>query len=367
MPFITKTAENNLYENPTPVVRSHQACFPGLTVLPNDELLALFVIGEAFEAANCRTYVARSGDQGRTWQLQGELYDQSGMGLDYQFSDCYKPTVLPDGSLAAVGYGFRRDNPDEGISNPETLEILPGYNTVTFSKDQGKTWSLPERIDLGSDTVLEISGPCVVLPSGTLLAAGPPFTMKPTGQHGLIVASEDGGRTWSVRSRFFDPPEGNITSWETRLCVNPNGTVAALWWAFDTAASRHLPNRIAFSHDEGRTWSEPVDTKVTAQASNLMHLEDHRYLTIHCHRADNNPGLFVRLVDLAGDGWKVLDEMCIWGGADSQDKSKNMAQQFASLKFGQPSLTRIGRDEILAVHWCVENCQYVIKTHRLKL
>ena len=367
MPFIEKTAETNLYENPTPVVRSRQASFPGLAVLPNGELLALFVIGEAFEAANCRTYVARSTDNGATWKLQGEMYDQAAINLGYQFSDCYKPTVLPNGTLVAVGYGFRRDDPDEGISNPETMAILPGYNVVSFSDDDGNTWTPPERLDLGVDTVLETSGPCVRHPSGTLLAAGPPFTLQSTGQHGLIIASEDDGRNWSVRSRFFDPAEGNITSWETRLAVGEDGTVVALWWAFDLAASEHLPNKIAFSHDEGRTWSDPLDTRVTAQASSLTHLEGTRYLTIHCHRADDTPGLFVRLVDLAGDRFQILDETCIWGGADSQDKTKNMAQQFASLKFGQPSLTRISENDFLAAHWCVENCQYVIKTHRLRL
>lgn len=367
MPFIEKTAELNLYENPIPAVRSRQASFPGLAVLPGGELLALFVIGEAFEAANCRTYVARSEDRGRTWQLEGELYDQAAMNLDYQFADCYKPTVLPDGKLVAVGYGFRRDNPDEGISNPETMEILPGYNVVTFSDDSGKTWTPPRRLNLGVDTVVEISGPCLVLPSGTLLAAGPPFTLKAVGQHGLILASEDQGETWSIRSRFYEPPEGNITAWETRLAVGPDGTVAALWWAFDLAAGEHLPNKIAFSHDEGRTWSEPIDTGITAQASNLMHLEKTHYLTIHSHRADAAPGLYIRLVDLAGDRFRVLDQTCIWGGVDSLDKTKNMAEQFTALKFGQPSLTRIAEDELLAVHWCVERCQYVIKTHRLRL
>ncbi len=367
MPFVEKIAEITLYTNPNPAVRSRQAAFPGVARLPGGDLVALFVVGEAFEAANCRTYVSRSTDNGQTWNFEGPLYDQDSMGLGYQLSDCYKPTLLPDGTLAAIGYGFVRRDPEQRIADSETGEILPGYNVVVFSEDEGKTWSLPERVDIESEAALELSGPCLLTDSGTLLAAGPPFHMEKTGHYGQLLASTDGGHTWEKRSRYCESSTGDIPPWETRLCRGPSGEVIALWWAFRTSDETHLPNRIAISHDEGLSWSEPIDTGVTAQASNMIHLDGNRYMSIHCHRADATPGLWVRLVDLSGDRWKTLDEVCIWGGATAQDTSESMARQFAALQFGQPSLVRLSDEELLAVHWCAENGQYRIQSHQLRL
>src|SRR5512143_2882697 len=95
-----------LYENDRPHVRSRHGYFPGLALLPNGELLALFVIAEAFEAADGATWVARSRDLGRTWSLEGPVIAgparRTASGVPA--SDCLKPTTLRDGTLAAIGY-----------------------------------------------------------------------------------------------------------------------------------------------------------------------------------------------------------------------------------------------------------------------
>jgi hypothetical protein len=62
-----------------------------------------------------------------------------------------------------------------------------------------------------------------------------------------------------------------------------------------------------------------------------------------------------------------LNEKAIWGKAKAQDTSKNIIDQFANLKFGQPSLLRLSNDEILATFWCIENCLGTIKSIRFKL
>ena len=95
-----------IYDNPRPQVRSRHGIFPGLVELSGGELLNLFVLGEAFESPNSTTHVSRSRDGGRSWTLQGPLYDKS---LDpVVTSDCLKATRLRDGRLIAVGYCFYR-------------------------------------------------------------------------------------------------------------------------------------------------------------------------------------------------------------------------------------------------------------------
>jgi sialidase-1 len=361
--MIRKTYETNIYENPKPAVRSLQAAFPGLALLPSNEIIALFVIGEAFEAANTRAYISRSLDIGKTWQLQGQLYNQQELGLGYQFSDYYKPTLLKDGSLVAVGYGFERHDPDKGIGDSETGAFLPGQNIVTFSTDNGRTWSIPKKIDIGSDEVLELSGPCIQLNSGKLISAGPPFSINKTNQEGWVIESSDNGKTWKHLSNYFTAPGGNVAPWETRICEMQPDRVVALFWAYDTLNEKHLSNHLTVSHDGGKTWSKAIDTDHMGQASNLLWLGGNKLLTIHSHRA-GEVGLYVRYIDFSNDKWNVQEEAVIWGKASAQDTSSNIVDQFAALKFGQPSLLRLNDDEFIATHWCVENCMYKIKTHR---
>ena len=105
-----------IYENPRPHVHSRHGYFPGLALLPDGELICLFVIGEAFESPDMTTWIARSKDDGRTWSLQGCLYDKKTCSLET--SDYLKATVLRDGSLVAMGYRFHRLDPEMPIAIP---------------------------------------------------------------------------------------------------------------------------------------------------------------------------------------------------------------------------------------------------------
>ena len=372
MMVIEKTGECSIYENPMPHLRSRCAKFPGLVELPSGELIAMFEIGEAFESVDSRTYLSRSSDSGKTWQLQGELYNQADAGLDYPYSECLKPTLLKDGSLIAVGYRFDREDPDRPIGNPEGGGLLPGNDVVSFSNDEGRTWSIPKIIEHGYPEVLELSSPCVQLSSGDIVAIGPPFKMwdgsNPTGQFGVLLRSTDKGKSWDATGRFFELTiDGRqISPWESRLCEMQPGRLVVITWAFDIGANKHLPNHITVSHDYGNTWSEPIDTGIMAQASNLMWLENDKLLTIHTHRA-GEVGLYVRLVDFSDDRWHCEAEQCLWTKTVAQDTSKDIIGQFAALKFGQASFTRLADGDILATFWCVEDCMYKIKSLRLKL
>ncbi len=60
-----------------PMLRSRHGYFPGLVQLASGELVALLVIGEAFESSTSRPTLPHSSDDGRTWTLQGPLLDKS--------------------------------------------------------------------------------------------------------------------------------------------------------------------------------------------------------------------------------------------------------------------------------------------------
>jgi sialidase-1 len=98
VPVIEYVESYVVYENPRPHVHSRHGCFPGLVALPSGELIALFVLAEAFEAPNGTTWVTRSSDDGRSWRLQGPVYDKSVLGVET--TDSLKATLLRDGTLA---------------------------------------------------------------------------------------------------------------------------------------------------------------------------------------------------------------------------------------------------------------------------
>jgi sialidase-1 len=360
-----------IYENDRPHVHSRHGYFPGLALLSNGELICLFSLAEAFEAPNATTRISRSCDAGRSWSLDPQpLYDRR--VLPFETSDYLKPTQLHDGSVVAVGYRFHRHDPESPISIAATGGILPGDDIVSHSADGGKTWSVPRLIDRQYPELLEISGPCCELTSGDLVAVASLYRMpdgsSPSGHFGVLLRSSDGGVSWDDSSRFFEVPHASVAPLEPRICEMQPGRLVALVWAYDMLHDRHLPNHVVVSNDDGRSWSLPVDTGNWGQASGLMWLGGDLLLTAHAHRG-NDPGLYVRIVDFSTDHWKPLCETVVYGReALTQTRDgQAMPEMFRSLRFGQPSLLRLPDGDVLASHWCIEEGQGKIRTHRLRV
>lgn len=358
-----------VFDNPIAHVRSRHGYFPAIVQLASGDLLALFVIAEAFEAADATTWIARSTDLGRSWRLEGPLYDKSVVGR--LTSDYLKPTRLRDGSLVAVGYRFDRTNPDAPIGIAATGGLLPGEDVVSFSRDEGRTWTIPQVVSRSRPELLELSGPAVQLQSGDLVAVAAlcrmPDGSNPSGQIGIFLRSGNRGHTWDDRATFFRTKNGGLTPLESRLVEMQPGRLVAIAWAFDYQSETNHANHVVVSHDDGRTWSEPIDTGHMAQASNLLWLEGNWLLSIHAHRA-GDIGLYVRLINFTGDKWRVEAERVIYGGAGQRTESgASMVEMFSSLRFGQPSLLRLSNGDVLATHWCIEDGQGKIRTHRLRI
>jgi sialidase-1 len=357
-----------VYDNPKPHVRSRHGYFPGLTELASGEILCLFEMAEAFEAPTGTTYVARSKDRGRTWTLQSPLEDKSREKI--QTSDSLKPTALRDGKLVAIGFRFIRVDPEQGISIEETNGFLPGEDVVSYSSDAGYHWEEPAVIHHRRPELIEVSGPCIETHSGELLAVGALFKLpdgsNPSGPIGVLLRSNDQGRTWDDEKIFYDWRK--ITPYEARICEMQPGRLVVIVWAYDAATDRHLPNQVTYSVDGGQSWSEPEDTGHMGQASNLIWLGGEYLASIHAHRG-SDPGLYVRVVDFSKNRWKAIEQRAIWLPSAGYQTNVGLAmpEMFAALKFGQPSLLRLSDNEFLAAHWSIEGGQGRIRVHRLRI
>ena len=353
--------EVTIYQNPAPLLVSRQAIFPGIVQLADGELVALFTIGEAFDSANTRAYMTRSSDEGRTWSAPTRPWQKE---TSPQESESFKPLLLRDGTLVATGYVFVRPTPTTPVVDPDTFELLRLRNKVAFSSDGGRSWSEPDYFDVEGEP-LELSGPCIELSSRRLLGATAPFHLRKDGHAGWIIASDDKGRSWFKLSEFYRSPGTNVATWECRLCEMSPGRVAVIAWAYDNATGANRDNILALSDDGGETF-RTIETGVHGQASNVLWLGGDKLLTIHAHR-EAPIGLVVRRVDLRSGTFAIEEELDLLRKTDMASETADIRKQFASLKFGQPSLLRLASGDILAACWSFENSQYVIKGYRLQL
>lgn len=349
-----------IWANPQPLLVSRQAVFPGLVQLPDGDIVAMFSVGQAFDSADQRAVVARSRDMGRTWSAPVRIHDGK---TDPEESETFKPLLLADGRLLATGYVFVRPDPLAPIVDPQTLEVLPMRNKLSVSEDGGLTWSVPAVFSV-EGAQLELSGPCIQLSSGTILGAAAPFHLGASGHAGWIVGSEDGGKTWRKVSEFFRTLDGEVSPWECRLCETAPGEVAVIFWAYDNARGVNLNNHLVLSRDGGRSFGPAIDTGIRGQASNLLALGENRFLTIHSHR-EAPVGLVVRKLKVERHAVTIEGEFDLFADDRMGSNSADISRQFGSLKFGQPSLTRLASGEVMAACWQVENCQHVIKGYIL--
>lgn len=353
--------EFTIYANPAPLLVSRQAIFPGIVQLADGELVAMFSIGQAFDSADMRAVVSRSADNGLSWSAPLPIHNRT---FEPEESESFKPVLLADGRILATGYVFVRPHPLAPIVDPATFALLPLRNKSSLSADGGRSWSVPAYFDV-EGAPLELSGPAIQLASGRLLLATSPFHLGTEGHSGWIIASDDAGASWFRLSEFFRAPAGNVSAWECRIAELSPGRVAVLFWAYDNLGKANLDNQIAFSSDDGESFTARR-TGVHGQASNLLRLDDDHLLTIHAHR-EAPVGLIVRRVDVRGDRFAVEEELNLFADDAMASNSADIAKQFGSLKFGQPSLLRLRDGNILAACWSFEESQHVIKGYRIAL
>ncbi len=338
---------------------NYGAWFPGIVKLPSGRLLVTYSMGKEFEGKHLMA-CSFSDDDGKSWQASGTMFNGIICGN-------MKPTVLRNGSLIAVGYGF---NPvDDMLVNKETGGLAPGANYAAFADGNAENWSMPQKIETGFPEVVETSGPCLELDNGDLISACTPFPMwdgsMPSCRKGYILRSCDKGKTWHKSSIFFQSEKGNIAPYETRLAKLPCGRIVIMIWCLDENIGKSLNNHIVYSDDNGYSWSAAIDTGMPAQASNLYPLPDNTLLAIHCVR-EGDCGVYLNHAEIVDGSWKTLESVKIWNGANANTIG-SLADMGDNLKFGQPSIAALADGSFLLIHWAMSGRKGKILGHRVKI
>jgi len=350
-----------IYENPMPQLRAINSCFPGLCRLPDGTLLAAHQMGQAFESVDGTTCLSFSTDGGVTWSEPKRAFDKSG---DKPVrSDCSKPTVLPDGRVALLGYQYIRTNPDLPLGNAVTGGLLEDEVFISFSEDGGMTFGPRKLIDCSWGNHVEASAPLTILPDGSWAApitGFPDWAGNMTGPRcGRLLRSRDKGRSWNDDTVCMAFPGGEICCYEQRMCVLEDGTFVVLGWNENAVTGERLNNHVTFSTDYGQHFSSPINTGIRGQASSILSAGGQRVLSLHAVRRDTEAvGIYACVADLSGGTWKAERTERVWSPATPVHKAKYMAEIFSMLKFGQPGALMLSDGCALVYFWMCEEGVY---------
>ncbi len=201
-----------------------------------------------------RALICRSQDNGKTWSRPTTLIDTPG--------DDRHPVIveLPDGSLLCVFFVI--DN-WYGYEAPPLGRNKNSRVATVRSTDRGKSWSEPVYMPSPFAYYDRMCGKPVVLPNGRIILptyGKDAWTDSPE-QLG-VYASDDLGESWSFLSRLKSA-DGALD--EPAITRAADGTLVMI---------ARPDGKIAFSDDDGKTWSEPAEFGVKMVAPCLMTLKD---------------------------------------------------------------------------------------------
>lgn len=201
-----------------------------------------------------RALICRSKDNGRTWSQPKTLVDTPG--------DDRHPVIaeLPDGTLVCAFFVI--DN-WYGYEAPPAGRNKNSRVCAIRSTDGGQTWSKPVYMPSPFKYYDRMCGKPVVMPSGRIILPtyGKEAWNDSPEQLG-VYSSDDAGKTWQFLSRLKSST-GALD--EPALTLAADGTLVMI---------SRPDGKVAFSKDEGKTWSTPQAFGVKMVAPCLQTLRD---------------------------------------------------------------------------------------------
>jgi hypothetical protein len=341
-----------IYRNSKPYLRAIHAWHPTLISLGGERLLATFDLGQAVESLDYATYSSYSDDGGVSWSQPTQLFSDP---HPRPSTHAIRPARLRDGSLAAVGGRYFRDDSNEGICNRENLGLVEMELFLLRSGDEGRTWSGAEPLNP------PLVGPSFEVAHGIIeLSCGrwlwPTSTWKgwnghaPNGMKAVALVSYDRGKTWREHIDIFDGySEGNI-HFEQSLVLLPDERLLACAWVLDEVTGRTLDVVYSIS-DDGLSFNIPRSTGLPGETSKLVVLPDGRVACFF--RNLDEPGLGVEVFALRGDEWRTEQRMTAWKGPLTAMLGEgSAADELGELKLGYPSPVVLPDGAVLCAFWC---------------
>lgn len=301
------------------------ACFHDICVLPGGRWLCGFRASpRKKDTFPQRVLLTVSDDAGGTWSEPLEPFPPRRVDG--------KPGAWRGGHLTSLGgqrlvaVAYWVDGSDESLPfyNEATEGLLDSRIFLSFSDDEGRTWSGAELADTSPYNIpTPITGPILLLPNGDWglqFETNKPYYDTSAWHHeSVVMFSGDGGGTWPRHAVTAADPEARVFYWDQRLGVLADDTVLALYWTFDRHDAVYRNIHARRSVNSGRSWSDLWDTGVPGQPGPPASLPDGRIAMPYVDR-ETSPILKLRVSADSGRSWPDDTEIVL-------DDSLAVAQQ----------------------------------------
>lgn len=303
---------------------------PSVTQLGDGRLLTAWFAGP-FEASVHQVILgAYSSDNGQTWGEAAVLQDEPTR------SD-FDPAFISHGDQTLMFYSVGRWNryPFVGLRDAEQREVgVDSYRLLArATHDSGATWAEGRRVLDETGWGCRSNG--IVLANGDWVL--PIYHFKPPYTASALI-STDRGEHWTRHGEVRTP--GEIGAAEPTIAAMPDGQVVMALRTYDGNLW------LCRSNDNGRTWSEPSQTQMTATSSSHFLLNTTTGLLILIHNPSPPPArtsLSLRISSDAGASWGEPLEI------DRVEPSKD-EESFWSRQVCYPSAVELA-DGTVAVVW----------------
>ena len=161
--------------------------------------------------------------------------------------------------------------------------------------------------------------------------------------------------------------------WDPRIARLATGELVQFMYAFRHRSRTEGPVHVAWSRDEGRTWTPPASTGLPGQVAYPVPLADGRLVILQQRRGDED----TIVAHASADGGRTFDsasETVVYRhegtsapGADGSLSAFDYLMSMDRFTFGHPCGVATGDDEVLAVWYAGGGTRTAIRSARLRI
>lgn len=337
--------------------------FPSIEKLPSGRWLCAFKASE--KKGDCdfqNTVITWSDNEGQNWIRPFDPVKLSKIkGVPGQKRHSY---LLSLGGKRVLMLSNWVDSSDLSTPyyNPENESLKDTRIFISFSEDEGETWSTPKFMN--TDPIRDpvpLTGPPFILKDRTIVCQFEvnkhEWDKSKWVHRSALIFSRDGGKTWGDVVKVTEVPD--MYYWDQRPNVLADGvSIVNFFWTLDGNSQQYLNIHARESLDGGKNWGELWDTGIYGQPGRPIDLGDGRLATIEIDRSVK-PVITVRV---SRDRGRTYDEsLVVFESKLKKQDSRNISMNDAwdeMLRFsvGHPQLLNLGEGNILAYYYSGDHC-----------
>jgi hypothetical protein len=351
-----------------------KSCFPYVVQLSNGDLFASFQAASVKNGIDSKAMLARSIDGGKTWAEPVAPFNSILNGRQGSLHLAYVSELKLCTLVASILWCDHFNDKALEFFNPTTGGLLPTEACVSFSKDNGRTWSSLQSIPKGTleGMPTPIMGPVHRLDNGMLIC---PFeTSKSYNDAGTwhhkaaYFISYDNGRTWPEHKVVAHDPQSRIYFWDHRIANLGKGRLVDLFWAYDAVENRELNAYISKTVDCGQAWSQPLPTSIVGQPWPIPVSNDQFAVVV----VDRNYSQTIKLylTNNHGESFDAAEPLIIYNAKKPAIHESTLNEQLTQMGnwfYGLPSGCKLMDGKLLIVYYAGNDTSTDINWCKVKI